>query len=82
MSSEEKLKPVIDALKEIEADTTMPKQVKTKITATIALLEGAGEVSMKVSRALNDLEQLADDTNTPSSARTQLFNITSMLEVI
>lgn len=82
MASEQKLSEVLLALKEIEADQTLPKSIKTKISSTIKLLEEKGEISIKVSRALHEIEQLADDVNTPSFIRTQLFNITSMLEVV
>lgn len=82
MASEQKLSEVLLSLKEIESDQTLPKSIKTKISSTIKLLEEKGEISIKVSRALHEIEQLADDVNTPSFIRTQLFNITSMLEVV
>ena len=82
MVSEEKVRGVIDALKELEGDSSLPKNVKTKVASIIKILEEKGEVSMKVSRALHELESLADDSTTPSFTRTQLFNITSMLDVV
>lgn len=82
MASIEKLNEVISYLKEIEADATLPKNVKNKLGAVIKLLEAKGEVSIKVSKALNELEQLAEDMSTPSEVRTQLFGVTSKLEVV
>ena len=82
MPSQEKLNEVLSALKELDDDSSLPKNVKNKIISTIKLLEEKGEISIKVSRALHEIEQLADDVNTPSFLRTQLFHITSMLEVV
>lgn len=82
MSSNENLNKVIVALKDIEADSTVPKNVKIKITAIIKVLEDKGELSIKVSKVLNDLEQISEDMNLPSFTRTQLFQISSMLEVV
>ena len=82
MASEEKLQGVLGALKELEADTSLPKNVKAKLITIIKLLEAGSEVSMKVSRALHELEALADDATTPAETRMQLFSIQSMLEVL
>jgi uncharacterized protein (UPF0147 family) len=56
--------------------------VKGKITSTIHVLEQEGEMPIKVSRALQELEQLAEDNNMQSYTRTQIFNIVSLLEVL
>ena len=82
MASNEKLNQALSALKELESDTILPKNVKNKGAATIKLLEDKGEPSIKASKALNEIESLADDMNTPSFIRTQLYNITSILELV
>ena len=82
MASNEKLNQALSALKELESDTILPKNVKNKVAATIKLLEDKGEPSIKASKALNEIESLADDMNTPSFIRTQLYNITSILELV
>lgn len=73
---------VIAALRELEGDSQVPKNVKTKITSTISTLEQAGEMPIKVSRALQELEQLTEDNNMQAYTRTQIFNIVSLLEFI
>lgn len=82
MPTEDRLSNVINTLKELESDATSPKNIKARIVTVIKILEGKEEMSIKVSKALHELESLADDTNMPSFIRTQLFNISSMLEVV
>jgi len=73
---------VISALRELEQDNQVPKNVKAKITSTIQTLEQDAEMSIKVSRALQELEQLSEDNNMQAYTRTQIFNIVSLLEVL
>lgn len=82
MDPPDKLLTIITALQELESDTTLPKNIKTKLATTIKLLTENAEQSIKVSRALHALESLGDDSNVPSFTRTQVFNIVSMLEVV
>ncbi len=79
---DEKLLFVIQSLRELEEDTQVPKNVKVRIANTIKTLEQTSELSISVSRALSELEDLADDVNMQAFTRTQLFNIVSMLEAI
>jgi len=76
------LQQVIFALKELEQDISTPKNVKMKIASTIRLLNENAEISIKVSKALHELEDIAEDTNVQSYTRTQIFNIVSLLEVV
>lgn len=78
----DQLTMVIAALRELEQDNQVPKNIKTKITSTISFLEQDGETPIKVSKALQELEQLTDDSNMQAYTRTQIFNIVSLLEVI
>lgn len=78
----DQLTTVIAALHELECDNQVPKNVKAKIVSTIQTLEQDGEMSIKVSRALQELEQLSEDSNMQGYTRTQIFNIVSLLEVI
>lgn len=76
------LKQVIFALQELEQDSTTPKNVKLKISATLNILSEDDEISIKASKALHELEELAEDVNVQSYTRTQLFNIVSLLEIV
>jgi uncharacterized protein (UPF0147 family) len=73
---------VVAALRELEGDAQVPKNVKTSIANTIKTLEQDAEMSIKISRALQELEQLTEDNNMQAYTRTQIFNVVSMLEVL
>ncbi len=76
------LQQVIFALKELEQDSTTTKNVKSKLASTLKVLNTDGELSIKVSKALHELEELTEDSNVQSHTRIQLFNIVSLLEVV
>lgn len=76
------LQQAITELQELEQDTTTTKNVKTKIISTLKLLKEDTEVSIKVSKALHELEEITENENVQSYTRTQLFNIVSLLEVV
>jgi len=79
-SKKGQINDIIDALKEIEGDLTVPKNVRSKIKGIIETLEGKTELSLKVNKALHLLDEIADDMNIHSYARTQIWNIASSLE--
>jgi uncharacterized protein (UPF0147 family) len=76
------IQQVIFALKELEQDVSTPRNVKVKIASTLKVLSGNSETSIKVSKALHELEDIADDINMQPYTRTQIFNIVSLLEVV
>lgn len=76
------VKPIIEALKELQEDVAVPRNVKVKIGETIKILEEDTERSIKVSKALNELEEVADDSNLQPFTRTQIWNVISMLEKV
>ncbi|MBI4141359.1 UPF0147 family protein [Candidatus Woesearchaeota archaeon] len=76
------LNNVLSALKDLESDGALPKNIKTKLNSIIKILESDEEFSLKKSRALHELESLADDVAMSSETRTQLFGIQNMLEVV
>ena len=73
---------VIDALIELKDDNTVPRNVKTKIESIIILLNDETETSIKISRALHEMEEISEDVNMQSYTRTQLFNVVSLLEMV
>lgn len=79
-SQKEQISSIIEALKEIEEDLTVPKNVRSKINEIIETLQGEIELSLKVNKALHQLDEIADDMNIHSYARTQIWNIASSLE--
>ena len=71
---------VITSLNEIQEDATVPRNVRTKIESIIKALKEEVELSIKINKALNELDELASDVNLQSYTRTQIWNIMSVLE--
>ena len=69
-------------LNELKDDVTVPKNVRLKIENVLEMLNGKIEKDIKVSKALNELEEIADDVNLQSYTRTQVWNVISALEKI
>ena len=69
-------------LNELKDDNSVPKNVRLKIDNVIALLNDKTEMQIKVSKSLNELEEIADDVNLESYTRTQIWNVISALEKI
>ncbi|MBW3012198.1 UPF0147 family protein [Candidatus Woesearchaeota archaeon] len=83
MEAQEKVVEVLNALNDLLEDETVPKNVVKKIKIAITILENdEEEINIKVHKALNELDELADDVNMQSYVRTQLWNIISALEAI
>jgi len=80
--TEEKLKEIIDALSELGNDSAVPKNVKNKVNQMINILEDDSERSIRVNKVLNELDEIADDTNMQAYTRIQILNIVSLLETI
>ncbi len=79
----EQITNVVEVLQELLDDIAVPKNVKCKINNTITILSDSNEeVSMRINRALCELDEVADDTNMQSHTRTQVWNIVSLLEMI
>lgn len=76
---EANIEPVLEELRE---DNTVPKNVRLRIERIMHVLNGKTERSIRVSKALNELEEIADDVNLQSYTRTQVWNVISALEKI
>ena len=75
----ESIEPLLNELKD---DAAVPKNVKLKIDKVIGILRKNSETTIKVSKALNELEEVADDVNLESYTRAQVWNVISALEKI
>jgi len=73
---------VIEFMKEISEDATLPKNVKQKIDFIIEILNNGEDIGMKISKAIHELEYIVDDKNLEAYSRTQLYNVISQLETI
>ena len=71
---------VINSLSEIQADATVPRNVRTKIEGILNTLKQDMEISIKINKSLNELDGIASDVNLQSYTRTQIWNAMSLLE--
>jgi len=78
----EDIKNVIDLLSELSEDTSIPKNVREKTDKIRIFLKEDVDVSIKVNKALNDLDEIGNDNNIEPYTRTQIWNIVSLLEKI
>lgn len=77
---EAKLVDVVDVLKELTEDVTLPKNVKQEIEKTIEILKEDIDFSLRINKALHKLENVVDDKNLQAYSRTQIFNVIGLLE--
>jgi uncharacterized protein len=75
---------IISMLEELQDDTSVSKNVKTKIQAMKQELINTSEenLSLTVNKLLSDLEDLSSDVNIPMFVRTQIWSVTSLLETL
>lgn len=73
---------VVGNLSELQEDATVPRNVRNHIQTIINNLKNGVELSIKVNKALNDLDEISADVNLQSYTRTQIWNIMSVLEKI
>ena len=71
---------VMKSLSEIQEDSTVPRNVRAKIESITNTLKEDTELSIKVNKALNVLDEIANDVNLQAYTRTQIWNVMSMLE--
>jgi uncharacterized protein (UPF0147 family) len=81
---DERVQNIVEALQELTGDNTVPRNIKSKIDGIITILkeDNGQDMSMKVNKALSELDDISDDTNMQAYTRTQIWNIVSMLEMI
>ena len=82
MGAEEEINEIIDFLEDLKEDGSVPKNVKEVISKIMVILQEKEEVSIRVNKALHDLDDVADDPNLQSFTRMQIWNVVSMLEKI
>ncbi|MDP6642014.1 MAG: UPF0147 family protein [Candidatus Nanoarchaeia archaeon] len=74
------MKEVIELLIQLEQEGTLPKNIRSKIKNTMNLLDENLDVAIKIDKSLQELDEIAEDPNVPSYARTQIWNVMSLLE--
>jgi uncharacterized protein (UPF0147 family) len=80
MTSTQLLDNVFDLLLEITEDNTIPKNVKKKMSEVMGILKQDVDISIRINKSLQELDDIANDNNIPQYARTQIWNLVSILE--
>ena len=80
LSEQDLMGDIIETLGDLKEDGVVPKNIKIKVDTIIQDLSQESEISMKVNKALNELDEISDDPNLQAYTRTQIWNIVSMLE--
>jgi len=73
---------IIEALNDLKNDQGIPKNLKNKILEMLEDLKATEDNSMVVNKLLSELEDISSDINLQPFVRTQLYNISSMLETL
>lgn len=64
----------------MQEDPTIPRNVKERLREIFEILENDGDISLKVDKAIQLLDDINDDSNLQSYTRTQVWNLVSILE--
>ncbi len=78
---DDKLPLIVEELAQIEADSAIPKNVRTHIkNAIYALQKKEEQVEVKIDRALAELGDADEDPNISQYTRTKIWGVVSALE--
>ncbi len=80
MKNDKEIEGIVEALNSLVDDPSVPKNVKTTVEKIVSILGENVDLSIKVNKALHELDEVSNDTNLQSFTRTQIWNIVSMLE--
>jgi len=78
----EDLRQVLDILDELQEDGAVSKNIKQKVLGIKKDLTNCSgeEISLRVNKTLSELEDISSDVNLPMFVRTQIWQLTSILE--
>ncbi|MFT4309811.1 MAG: UPF0147 family protein [Candidatus Woesearchaeota archaeon] len=75
------LDDALEILDELKDDNTLPKNVRGSVARIIEhLKDETCELSIRVDKAMQELEEISSDINVQAYSRTQLWHVVSMLE--
>jgi uncharacterized protein (UPF0147 family) len=72
---------IIQLIKQVAQDRTVPRNIRSKCEEAIAALQSEKDaVPIRINTAISILDEISSDVNLPMYARTQIWNIASLLE--
>ena len=79
----ENLNELIEMIIELTEDSSVPRNVKDKLKSINSILtDKSREKNISINEAKDILAEISEDQNLQTFSRTQLWNISSMLEEI
>ena len=79
----ESLDSVKEMLSELKRDNSIPRNIRSKIEDVLTeISKDDCKLDIKVSRLLNNLEEISDDPNLPSYIRTEILTTIGILSEI
>ena len=81
-NNETKIKQIISFMDDLLGDTSVPKNIKRAIMEAKTKLLTNEDPVLRASSAVYSLESISEDINLPMHARTQIWQIVSVLETI
>lgn len=79
---EDNLKAIVESMVDFSEDSSVPKNIKVKINYLIGELNSDKDISLKINKVLQELEDISNDSNLQSFSRTQVWNLISLLESV
>ncbi len=81
MGDEEKIEECTQILNRIINDNSIPKNIRRAAkNAEDNLLHGEGDLTVRATNAISELNDVNDDPNIPIHARTKIWDAISLLE--
>jgi len=78
--ADKKIEEIILILKGIKEDNTVPKNIKERLEQAISTLSKSDfDEPIRIDQALEELDLVSDDPNTPMYTRLEVLNIISAL---
>lgn len=81
-NNETKIKQILSFMDDLLGDSSIPKNIKRAITEAKTKLLTNEDPVLRASSAVYSLESVSEDINLPMHARTQIWQIVSVLETI
>lgn len=73
----------LEELKDLANDSFLQKNLKLQIMSCINILENEAEdISIRINKISDILDEICDDTNIESFSRTRLYNVAQLLEQV
>lgn len=83
MGENKKLLQIVEVLNQVIEDTSVPRNIRRSAEeARNTLLNEKEEIGVRVGSAIYILEEISNDRNLPTHARTLIWNVASELETV